>query len=1178
MREKLTSGRSLVLALAALVATVSVACSGGQTPDSERTGEGVDAGAGVSPSSVTTPAHAGANGASSASAAHQQAYNAGPTDLSKSIVQRSPTITISKAVGSLALRDLPTTKADEDEDEEKETVHAPLPIPLSPGLLTPLLSPDAVMQASAPIRTMPVALQNFLGQGTTLEGCTFPSPPAGCTTTGDPADTNGAVGPNHFVQTVNGGIGIWNKAGGQVLAPRKNNLIWTGYPTTDGNGCAANNNGDPVVVYDQIADRWMITQFDIHNFINKTGATNYQCVAVSKTADPTGAYWLYDFPYNGLNDYGKFGLWPDAYYATFNLFNSAGTAFVGSDLCAYDRVSMLAGATATQQCFQQSAAIGGVLPVSMDGKVLPPRGEPAYFATFDTNVVDVWKMHVDFAVPANSTLTGPSVLPVAPFTITCPATARQACIPQPGTAQQVSALSDRFMFRLAYRNFGTHESLTVNHAVQAGATSGIRWYEIRTPGGTPTIFQQGTYAPADTNWRWLGSIAMDQAEDFAMGFSVSNATTLKPSIAWTGRLNSDAVNTMGQGESIIDVGAGVETGANRWGDYANMTVDPVDDCTFWYTSQLFNTTGTFTWDTNIASVKFPSCGANNFSIAVAPATQALQQNKTVTYTVTTAVTAGAAESIALVIQDLPTGVTGAFVPATVTAGGSSTLTLSAAVAAPIVGNTTFTVIGKATSAVHAATAAVSVIACAPGTTCPAGDNCGTVPNGCGGTISCGPACTAPQTCGGGGTPNVCGCTPITTCPAGDNCGTISNGCGGTVTCGPACTAPQTCGGGGAPNVCGCTPLTTCPAGKNCGTIPNNCGGTVSCGPACAAPQSCGGGGNPNVCGCTPITACPAGLNCGTISNGCGGTISCGPACTAPQSCGGGGSPNVCGCTPLTVCPGGQNCGTAPNGCGGQLTCGTCTAPQTCGGGGTTGVCGCTPITTCPAGSNCGTISNGCGGTVTCGPACTAPQSCGGGGTGNVCGCTTNTVCANGQNCGTAPNGCGGTMNCGTCAAPQTCGGGGTPTLCGCTKTTCTAEGAQCGSVADKCGGNLSCGTCSGGNVCNGSNKCVPGPADAGGTDSGNPGDDAGQVTDSGSSGGTDSGNGGKDSGSSGGTSDASADGGGSGGTGDNGGCGCRTVDSKRTPSWAFVGVGGLALLGVLRRRRRSVRRDGDGDR
>jgi MYXO-CTERM domain-containing protein len=226
-----------------------------------------------------------------------------------------------------------------------------------------------------------------------------------------------------------------------------------------------------------------------------------------------------------------------------------------------------------------------------------------------------------------------------------------------------------------------------------------------------------------------------------------------------------------------------------------------------------------------------------------------------------------------------------------------------------------------------------------------------------------PAGTAPWAGDSGVLTNAC-CTPITTCPAGDNCGTVPNGCGGTVNCG-TCTAPQTCTG----NVCGCTPITTCPAGDNCGTVPNGCGGTVNCG-TCTAPQTCTG----NVCACTPITTCPAGDNCGTVPNGCGGILNCG-TCAAPLTCGGSGAPNVCGCTPLTTCPAGDNCGTVPDGCGGTVSCGTCAAPETCGGSGAPNVCGCAPLTSCPAGDTCGTVPDGCGGAVACEPGCNSGQTC-----------------------------------------------------------------------------------------------------------------------------------------------------------------------------------------------------------
>jgi hypothetical protein len=224
-------------------------------------------------------------------------------------------------------------------------------------------------------------------------------------------------------------------------------------------------------------------------------------------------------------------------------------------------------------------------------------------------------------------------------------------------------------------------------------------------------------------------------------------------------------------------------------------------------------------------------------------------------------------------------------------------------------------------------AANTTCACTPLSSCPGSLNCGAYPDGCGSTISCG-SCTAPQSCGGGGTPNVCGCTPLTACPGGLNCGDYADGCGGTINCG-SCTSPQTCTN----NVCSCTPLTACPGGLNCGDYADGCGGTINCG-SCTSPQTC----TNNVCSCTPLTACPGGLNCGDYADGCGGTISCG-SCSSPQTCGGGGATNVCGCTPLTACPGGLNCGDYADGCGGTINCGSCTSPQTCGGGGATNVCG-----------------------------------------------------------------------------------------------------------------------------------------------------------------------------------------------------------------------------------------------
>ena len=222
---------------------------------------------------------------------------------------------------------------------------------------------------------------------------------------------------------------------------------------------------------------------------------------------------------------------------------------------------------------------------------------------FGSNSLNLWKFHVDFANSANSTFTGPTSIPVASFTAAC--SGGGACIPQAGTTQKLDSLADRLMYRLAYRNFGDHEALVVNHSVTAGSSVGVRWYEIRNPNGTPSVFQQGTYAP-DTNFRWMGSIAMDKVGNIALGYSVSSSTQ-QPSIKYTGRAPGDPLGTL-QAENNIQAGGGSQlTNLSRWGDYSAMTVDPVDDCTFWYTNEYLKANGTFNWSTQIASFQFASC-------------------------------------------------------------------------------------------------------------------------------------------------------------------------------------------------------------------------------------------------------------------------------------------------------------------------------------------------------------------------------------------------------------------------------------------------------------------------------------------------------------------------------------------------------------------------------------------
>lgn len=407
-----------------------------------------------------------------------------------------------------------------------------------------------------------------------------------------PPDTNGAVGATQYVQLVNVSLGIFDKTTGALLLPIANiDTLWAGF----GGPCETNNDGDPVVKYDRKAKRWLISQLEI------ASQPYTECVAVSTTSDATGSYNRYAFSYgNDFDDYPKFGIWPDGYYVTYNIFLN-GQSFIGAKLCALHRAKMLKGKPATQQCFQLSSAYGGVLPGDRDGATLPPAGSPEYFVNYGTNSLNLWKFHVDWVTPANTTLSAPINIPVPAFTPVCNG---GTCIPQPGTTQQLDSLADRLMYRLAYRNFGSHESLVVNHSVKAGAGSGVRWYELRTP-ATPTLFQSGTFAP-DSSFRWMGSVAMDKVGDMAVGYSLSSSTTF-PTIAYTGRVPSDPAGTM-ESEKIVKAGAGSQNGGlNRWGDYSGMALDPTDDCTFYYTNEYLKASGSFNWSTQINSFKFPTC-------------------------------------------------------------------------------------------------------------------------------------------------------------------------------------------------------------------------------------------------------------------------------------------------------------------------------------------------------------------------------------------------------------------------------------------------------------------------------------------------------------------------------------------------------------------------------------------
>jgi hypothetical protein len=309
------------------------------------------------------------------------------------------------------------------------------------------------------------------------------------------------------------------------------------------------------------------------------------------------------------SDYVKLGVWPDAYYLSNNASTTSGGITKAPELCALDRNRMLTGASATAQCFFPNGIYGSISPSDLDGSMPPPAGTPSYFLGLGGQLaLDFFKFHVYFLNSSNSTLTGPTQIPVQSYNNLN--VNLNESIPQPGVSDLLDARSGLVMYRLAYRNFGDHESLVVNHTVNAGGgVAGIRWYEIRNPSAaTPAVYQQGTFSP-DSNNRWVGSIAMDHAGDIALGYGVSSST-IYPSINYTGRVPSDPLGTL-ETEATLTSGTGSDTMSGvtpaRWGYYTSMSIDPVDDCTFWYANEYLTQTSPPPVHTRIGSFKFISC-------------------------------------------------------------------------------------------------------------------------------------------------------------------------------------------------------------------------------------------------------------------------------------------------------------------------------------------------------------------------------------------------------------------------------------------------------------------------------------------------------------------------------------------------------------------------------------------
>ena len=526
-----------------------------------------------------------------------------------------------------------------NEQNAEEIKHA---VPGVQGSFDPLIQTNLLQNSSAAIdanapAAMPTPALTFEG----LSSQDNLNASGGSTVM--PPDTEGDVGPNHYVEGTNFLFTVYNKTGTNLLAGgRRYSQLFAPI----GGQCAARNDGDPIIQYDQLADRWMISQFCTAN-----DPFNHQLMAISTTADPTGSYYLYDFQMPNIHfpDYPHYGVWPDGYYMIANVFQSTSNiVFYGAGAYAFDRRRMLAGDPAASFIYIDESLIdptlGGQLPTDADGLNPPPPGLPNLFCEFrDTEFGDpidalrCFEFRPNFDNPGATTYTQIPDIPTAPFDGRNPSGRVDVEQPSPATASHnLDSLGGRLMYRLAYRNLGTSSapvnSYVTNWTVNvSGVTpsnaatyqAGIRWTELRRDPSTNamSIRDQGTYvngaiSGATGENDWMGSAAQDNQGNIALGYSASS-TSLLPAIKWAGRTGTGTTGTLNEGEALVFASTGVQSATNsRWGDYSSMSVDPVDDCTFWYAQEYRlaannSAAGTFPflWNTRIGSFKFPGCTA-----------------------------------------------------------------------------------------------------------------------------------------------------------------------------------------------------------------------------------------------------------------------------------------------------------------------------------------------------------------------------------------------------------------------------------------------------------------------------------------------------------------------------------------------------------------------------------------
>ncbi len=556
---------------------------------------------------------------------------------------------------SMGLRatDIPSGALAPDPDDvvEQDTV-----IP-APKIVVPRGGAKAEQQSMGR-RPAPTIVANFVGLGADFVG------PQGNTVLRNPSDNSLAVGPNHVFQIVNSRTAIFTKEGKPLYGPVETSNVFKGF----GGACETHNNGDAVVRYDQLADRWLIVMPIFTRLprradepaapragepaaVSQRGqpgqpgsATElYQpphadptqlpeqagprtrpsgsrppsdsgsyamCYAVSTGPNPLGSYYRYEFVRPLFPDYPRPAIWPDGYYVP----TSTGDAVIQKHACVADRVRMLKGEDATEQCVIIDD-VNFLNNADLDGKQLPPKGSPNVMLAaggtqlrkvLEDDGIYAWKYYVDWEDPSKTRVVGPEKIQVAPYHYLCDGQLTN-CVPQPGTGRRLDAQGDKLMSRVVYRRIGNQESIVASHSINTSrGGGGVRWYEFRLDRNRNVkLYQQGTFAP-DSNFRWLGSAAMDGNGNIGIGYSFGGASIFTGQ-RFTGRTPSDPKGVMSLREAVLATGEAAQENTLRWEDYTATAIDPTDDCTIWYVGDYL-LKGSTRYSSRIGAFRLPGCG------------------------------------------------------------------------------------------------------------------------------------------------------------------------------------------------------------------------------------------------------------------------------------------------------------------------------------------------------------------------------------------------------------------------------------------------------------------------------------------------------------------------------------------------------------------------------------------